>query len=111
MGYPADDDRLRVDTTGEVGAQVKHNIRAILSVLVDDPATLRILFAFGASVDPSVSEKIDESDTVMRLLDRNAEIETRYSGDFVEAIDGLAGRTARAAPPASGAATCTSCSG
>ncbi|HEX5763441.1 MAG TPA: DUF4430 domain-containing protein [Solirubrobacterales bacterium] len=37
-----------------------------------------------------VTEEIDESDTVMRLLDRNAEIETRYSGDFVEAIDGLA---------------------
>jgi Domain of unknown function (DUF4430) len=37
-----------------------------------------------------VSEEVSESDTVMRLLDRNAEIETRYSGDFVEAIDGLA---------------------
>jgi Domain of unknown function (DUF4430) len=37
-----------------------------------------------------LTEEIDESDTVMRLLDRNADIETRYSGDFVEAIDGLA---------------------
>lgn len=43
-----------------------------------------------AAVLPPVTEEIDESDTVMRMLDRNAEIETRYSGDFVEAIDGLA---------------------
>jgi len=34
---------------------------------------------------------IRESDTVMRLLDRNAEIETRYGGGFVQSIDGLAG--------------------
>jgi hypothetical protein len=38
---------------------------------------------------PPRSDAVSESDTVMRLLDRNAEIETRYSGDFVEAIDGL----------------------
>ncbi len=30
-------------------------------------------------------------DTVMRLLQRNAEVETRYGGGFVQAIDGLAG--------------------
>jgi len=38
----------------------------------------------------ATAEEVSESDTVMRLLDRNAEIETRYSGDFVEAIDGIA---------------------
>ena len=42
------------------------------------------------AVLPPTSEAVDESDTVMRVLDRNAAIETRYSGDFVEAIDGLA---------------------
>jgi Domain of unknown function (DUF4430) len=42
------------------------------------------------AVLPAVSEEVSESDTAMRLLDRNAEIETRYSGDFVEAIDGIA---------------------
>lgn len=50
---------LRVDTDGDVAAQIKHNIRAILSVLVDDPHTLRILFTFASGVDPSVSGKID----------------------------------------------------
>jgi len=42
------------------------------------------------AVLPATAEEVSESDTVMRLLDRNAEIETRYSGDFVEAIDGIA---------------------
>jgi hypothetical protein len=31
-----------------------------------------------------------ESDTVMRLLERHAEIETRYGGGFVHSIDGVA---------------------
>jgi hypothetical protein len=31
-----------------------------------------------------------ESDTVMRLLERNAEIETRYGGGFVHSINGVA---------------------
>jgi hypothetical protein len=32
-----------------------------------------------------------ETETVMRMLDREAEIETRYGGGFVEAIDGVEG--------------------
>jgi AcrR family transcriptional regulator len=50
---------LRVDTGGDVVAQIKHNIRAILSVLVDDPDTLRILFTHASGVDPAFSQKID----------------------------------------------------
>jgi hypothetical protein len=38
-------------------------------------------------------ESIDESDTVMRVLDRSADVETRYGGGFVQSIDGLAGGT------------------
>jgi Domain of unknown function (DUF4430) len=34
---------------------------------------------------------ITESDTVMRVLDRNAEITTRYGGGFVQSIGGVAG--------------------
>lgn len=33
------------------------------------------------------------SDTVMRLLQRNADVRTRYGGGFVQAIDGLEGGT------------------
>ena len=36
-------------------------------------------------------EGVHESDTVMRMLDRSAEIETRYGGGFVQSIDGIAG--------------------
>jgi hypothetical protein len=34
-------------------------------------------------------ERVSESDTVMRLLDRSAEVSTRYGGGFVRSIDGL----------------------
>jgi Domain of unknown function (DUF4430) len=42
-----------------------------------------------ARVLPPSTGEATESDTVMRVLDREAEISTRYSGDFVEAIEGL----------------------
>jgi hypothetical protein len=32
-----------------------------------------------------------ESDTVLRILDRQTDVETRYGGGFVQAIDGLSG--------------------
>jgi hypothetical protein len=45
---------------------------------------------FGAEpvVTPAVDE-VTESDTVMRVLDRNAVISTRYGGGFVASIDGV----------------------
>lgn len=36
--------------------------------------------------------KIREDETAMRLLKRNADVETRYGGGFVQSIDGLSGR-------------------
>jgi hypothetical protein len=35
------------------------------------------------------TDEVSESDTVMRVLERNAEISTRYGGGFVQSIDGL----------------------
>ncbi len=49
---------LRVDTNADVAAQVKHNVRAILSVLVDDPDTMRMLFAHANGLDAKFSAKI-----------------------------------------------------
>jgi hypothetical protein len=46
---------------------------------------------YGTEALVEESEPISESDTVMRALDRSAEIETRYGGGFVQSIDGLAG--------------------
>ncbi len=37
------------------------------------------------------ADDVTESDTVLRVLDRSAEITTRYGGGFVESIDGLEG--------------------
>jgi hypothetical protein len=37
----------------------------------------------------SITDEATESDTVMRLLERNAEISTRYGGGFVQSIDGI----------------------
>ena len=35
--------------------------------------------------------EVDGEDTVMRLLQRNAKVETKYGGGFVQSIDGLSG--------------------
>jgi len=50
---------LRVDTDGNVEDQVKHNIRAILSVLVDEPDTMRMLFAHASALDSAFATKIE----------------------------------------------------
>jgi hypothetical protein len=47
----------------------------------------------GSEVLQSTGDDVKESDTVMRVLDRNADVETRYGGGFVQSIDGLAGGT------------------
>jgi hypothetical protein len=46
---------------------------------------------YGARVMLQKKDSIRESDTVIRLLDRNADITTRYGGGFIQSIDGLAG--------------------
>jgi Domain of unknown function (DUF4430) len=46
---------------------------------------------YGDEVMLAESDSINESDTVMRVLDRNADLTTRYGGGFVQSIDGLAG--------------------
>lgn len=52
--------------------------------------SLTVTRDYGArAVTPPVADEVSESDTVMRVLDRNAEVETRYGGGFVAAIDGL----------------------
>jgi hypothetical protein len=46
---------------------------------------------YGRQAIVQKTDSIRESDTVMRVLDRNAEVDTRYGGGFVQSIDGLAG--------------------
>lgn len=49
---------LRVDTDADVVSQVKHNIRAVLGVLLDDPETTQILMSHAAGLDPIFDGKI-----------------------------------------------------
>src|SRR5258706_6999151 len=42
---------LKVDPVADVDAQVKHNIRAIVAVLLDDPALTRILLSYATRMD------------------------------------------------------------
>ena len=42
-----------------------------------------------------VAGEATEADTVMRVLERNAEIETRYGGGFVQSIEGLEATSGR----------------
>jgi hypothetical protein len=46
---------------------------------------------YGRRVMLQKTDSIRESDSVIRLLDRNADISTRYGGGFVQSIDGLSG--------------------
>ena len=55
-------------------------------------AELRITRGGGAvEMLPPEWHEIRESDTVLRLTERNAEVETTYSGGFVQSIDGVEG--------------------
>ncbi len=56
-------------------------------------ASLVVTRDFGAEtmVDATVEDP-RESDTVIRVLDREADIETSYGGNFVDSIDGVAGQ-------------------
>ncbi len=54
---------------------------------------LRVTRDFGQRVLHSDADlRIREDETVMRMLKRNADVETRFGGGFVQSIDGLAGR-------------------
>jgi hypothetical protein len=53
--------------------------------------TLTVTRDYGGQVMAQKTDSIRESDTVLRVLDRNADITTRYGGGFVQSIDGLAG--------------------
>lgn len=48
---------LRVEPAADVEAQVKHNIRAIVSVLLDDPS-VTLLLSYAGGVDPEFVGKI-----------------------------------------------------
>jgi Domain of unknown function (DUF4430) len=54
-------------------------------------AELSVTRDYGEEVLAHGTEDVKESDTVLRLLDREVDVETRYGGAFVQSIDGLSG--------------------
>ena len=53
--------------------------------------SLTVTRDYGAErLQAPLRDEVTESDTAMRLLDREAEISTRYGGGFVSSIDGVA---------------------
>jgi hypothetical protein len=62
-------------------------------------ASLLITQNFGAqTIAQSAKPKIVGADTVMRVLERNANVTTRYGGGFVESIDGHSGGSENGQP-------------
>jgi len=60
---------LKVDTRGDIAAQVKHNIRGIVAVLLDDPALTQLLLTFAPGLDPEFANKLQSFyDGVKTLL-------------------------------------------
>ena len=57
----------------------------------DGDVTLTVTRDYGSSVVLEKTDSINESDTVLRVLDRNADVTTRFGGGFIQSIDGLAG--------------------
>ena len=49
---------LHVDVDGDVRGQIKHNIRAIIAVLLDDPMVTQILLSYTAVPDQKFLQKI-----------------------------------------------------
>jgi hypothetical protein len=55
--------------------------------------SLTVTRDYGAeALSGPLHEEVAEADTVMRVLERNADISTRYGGGFVHSIDGLEAR-------------------
>ncbi len=71
---------LRVDPEADVASQVKHNVRAILSVLVDDPDTMRMLFSHSSGLDAAFSAKIESFYFGLRQLLASSLLEGQETG-------------------------------
>lgn len=59
---------LRVDVSQDVPEQVKHNIRAILAVLLDEPETTQLLLSHAGAVDKDFRENVRAFDDGVRSL-------------------------------------------
>ena len=59
---------LRVDSRADIAAQVRHNIRAVIAVLLAEPEVTRILLSYAEGLDPTFLKKIQSFYENMRRL-------------------------------------------
>jgi AcrR family transcriptional regulator len=59
---------LKVDPASDVDAQIKHNIRAIVAVFLDDPALTKLLLSHASGMDPAFVSKIRSFDEGVKLM-------------------------------------------
>lgn len=75
---------LRVDVAAHVDEQVKHNIRAIVAVLLDEPETTQLLLSHAAGLDPDFHEKLKQFDAGVRLMLTESLIDGQAAGIVAE---------------------------
>lgn len=71
---------LKVDTGMDVDEQVKHNIRAIVAVLLDDPALTKLLLSYAAGLDPAFIAKSEAFYAGVKALLESALVEGQELG-------------------------------
>jgi len=59
---------LHVDPAADVESQIKHNIRAIVAVLLDDAALTSILLSYAAGLDPAFIGQVRAFNQGVKLL-------------------------------------------
>jgi AcrR family transcriptional regulator len=59
---------LKVDPRGDIEAQIKHNIRGIVAVLLDDPPLTVLLLSFAPGLDPEFAAKIQSFYDGVKIL-------------------------------------------
>lgn len=59
---------LHVDLDGDLEGQVKHNIRAIVAVLLDEPKLTTILLSYAPGLDPEFGAKIQSFYAGVKIL-------------------------------------------
>jgi AcrR family transcriptional regulator len=71
---------LRVDLEGDIESQVKHNIRAIVAVLLDEPKLTRILLSYAPALDPEFGAKIQSFYAGVKTLLQESLVEGQQLG-------------------------------
>lgn len=59
---------LRVDSRADIAAQVRHNIRAVIAVLLAEPELTRLLLSYASGLDPAFLKKIRSFYDGVRVL-------------------------------------------